>query len=55
MSSRLFLESFQVRKQEIFMFNPNLFFNFLGQTLIGLTKLSRNFGLGASRKSRKHL
>ena len=44
-----------MRKQEIFMFNPNLFFTVLGQTLIGLTKLRRNFGLGASRKSRENL
>ena len=30
------------------MFNPNLFFfNVLGQTLIGLTKVSRNFGFCA--------
>ena len=56
MSSSLFFESFYLRKQEIFMLNPNLFFfNVLGQTLIGLTKLSRNFRLGASRKGRKNL
>ena len=44
-----------MRKEEIFMFNLNLFFNVLGQTLIGLTELSRNFRLGVSRKGRKNL
>ena len=34
------------------MFNPNLFFgNLLNQTLIGVTKPGRNFGLGAYRKA----
>ena len=36
-SSSLFLESFYVRKQEIFMFNPNLFFlTFEGKLSLGL-------------------
>ena len=52
----LFLDSFQERKHKNFQVESDPFIgNLLKETLIGLTKPGRNFGLGASRNSKKPL
>ena len=52
----LVFNSFQERKHKNFHVESEPFFgNLLNQTLIGLTKPGRNFGLGASRNSIKPL
>ena len=50
------MDSFQERKQKNFQVESDPFFGHLwNQTLIGLTKPGRHFGLGASRHMKKHL
>ena len=50
------MDSFQERKHKNFRVESDPFFgHLLNETLIGLTKAGRHFGLGAFRHMKKHL